>query len=294
MRNREIIAEARYHLKGNFWRSVIIMFIVATVPSLIIYAISGGTFIESIRGALGGTTGPGVGTIIFQWIAIIVTWVIASFLTIGEKWTYLQLTDNENLQLKTVFEIFTHRPGRNIWHNILQILLIFIWMVLGIIGVGLLFLLVNWLIATYGDLSLFAIIFTVFISFIIGFLAMLIWFIVIWFWFILSEYVLYEDQAVSAYEALKSSRRIIKGYKWQLFKLAIRLFLPLILLSIVLPIVVIILALFIQEQIWLWGWGLIAIASYIGYFIYTYIVHIRWKASLAVFYQMIIFERFEY
>jgi len=287
VKNREILAEARYHLKGNIWRAVLIMFIVATVPSVISYVVSGG-LIELIRGTTGPTTGPTLGIVILRGIALTLTWIIASFLAIGEKWSYLQMVDNEKLHIKTVFKSFTHRPGRNIWHNVLQGLLIFMWMIVGMVGLGLLFLLANWLLVNYGEISFFTMIFTGIISFIIGLLALFVWLIVIRLWFILSEYILYEDRAVSAYESLKFSRRMMKRNKWQLFKLGVRLFLPLVLLSVILPIVLVLMPLVFQEQIWLWG--LVMAVSLIGYFIYTYFIQIRWRASLAVFYRTLTFE----
>lgn len=287
MKNREILAEARYHLKGNYWRAIVIMLIVATIPSVVSYVVSGG-LIELIRGLSSPTTGSGIGTVILPGIVFILTWIIASFLAIGEKWSYLQMVDNEKLRIKTVFKSFTYRPGRNIWHNILQGLLIFMWMIVGMIGLGLLFLLANWLLVHYGEISFFTMIFTGMISFIIGLLALFVWLIVIRLWFILSEYILYEDQAVSAYESLKFSRRMMKRNKWQLFKLGVRLFLPLTVLSIILPMVVVFLPLVLPEQIWLWG--VVMAVSLIGYFVYAYFIQIRWRASLAVFYRTLSFE----
>jgi len=287
VKNREIITEAKHHLKGNIWRAVLIVSIVALLPSLIHYGINWGTFV----GMSDAATSPDMWTVIFQGIAAIVIGIIASFLTIGEKWSYLHMVDNEKLSIKMIVNPFTHRPGRNIWHTILQFLLIFVWMIVGMIGLGLLIVGVNWLIVQYWEISFFTTIFIGFLSFMIGLLALAVWTIFIRFWFILSEYILYEDRTVSAYDSLTFSRRLMKGYKRQLFRLVIRLFFLWFVLTVTIPIVIVSIPLVFQDQIWLWG--LIIAISVIGYFIYTYFVQIRWQASLAVFYRMILSERFE-
>jgi len=147
----------------------------------------------------------------------------------------------------------------------------------------------SWLLAEYGG-SFGLTVFLGIVFIVISALALLIWSIIIQYWFILSEFILYDSPDISANRALKTSRSLMKNNKWQLFTLTVRVYLPFILLSIILPIIMLVLALIIQEPALLVG--LLNLLLSLGYFIFAFVIHIRWKGSLAVFYRS--FKRRDY
>lgn len=286
MTNREIFDRVKGYLLGNLWRAVAIMIIIAIIPGLVNSIVGGvlfGNFVGQTANTAGFTFDQFLGPLVLQGLVIFITWVIASLLTIGEKWAYVEMIDSDLLEIPTIFKSFTKRPGRNIWHNILQYLLIFLWTALGIIGAGAVILLVIGVINNYIELTLGSLILTAIIAFLIFAVAAVIWSIAVQFWFVLSEFVLYDEPAFSAYQALRTSRQLMKGHKWQLLRLAVRIFLPLIFLTIALPVVLVLFVFIIQDSIWLLG--LIAFLSIIGIVIYSLLVNIRWKAALAIFYR---------
>jgi len=289
MRNKEIVARAKSYTNRNFWRAVVMAIVVAAIPFLLNIVVGvGGTTLSGLFFGPNQLSTENILSILlrlvsFQGAILLVTWLISSLLAIGEKWAYLEMVDTERLSIQTVFRSFVNRLGRNIWHNILQFILMLFWMMVGILGLILLGFLGSWLLAEYSDgfSSLMVFLGIAFIA--ISALALLIWSIIIQYWFILSEFILYDSPDISAYQALKGSRSLMKNKKWQLFTLTVRVYLPFILLSIVLPIIMLVLALIIQEPALLIG--LLNLLLSLGYFIFAFVIHIRWQGSLAVFYR---------
>jgi len=289
MRNSEIVARAKNYTKRNFWPAVLITLVVAAIPFFLnlIVGVGGTTLSGLFLGTNQLTTenffSQLLGLISFQGIILLITWIVTSLLVIGQKWAYLEMVDTDRLSLQTVFKSFTNRLGRNIWHNILQGILMFFWMMIGILGLILLGFLGSWLLAEYngGTLRLYAFVATVFT--VLSMLAFVIWTIVIRYWFILSEFILYDSPEMSAYQALKASRQLMKSNKWRLFTLGIRVYLPLILAVIVMVIMMLILTLIVQEPALLIS--VLNLLLALGFFVYSFVINIRWQGALAVFYR---------
>jgi len=289
MRNSEIVARAKNYTKRNFWPAVLITLVVAAIPFLLnfIVGISGTTlstlFFQPNQLTTDNIFSQLLGLISFQGIILMITWIVTSLLVIGEKWAYLEMVDTDRLSLPTVFKSFTNRLGRNIWHNILQVILMFFWMMLGILGLILLGFLGSWLLAEYngGTLGLYALIGTVFT--VLSTLAFVIWSIVVRYWFILSEFILYDSPDMSAYQALKASRHLMKSNKWRLFTLGVRVYLPLLLAFIVMVILMLVLTLIVQEPALLVS--VLYLLLSLGFFVYAFVINIRWQGALAVFYR---------
>jgi len=286
MSNGEILARVKATLKGNFWRAVLIAMIVGALPVLLDFILSSlglGGSAMSLFSSNNVTVSQAVVPFLIQALVSFVVWMLATILVVGEKWSYLEMVDSGDLEIKRVFESFAKRPGRNIWHNILQAIFIFLWTVVGYFILGLLFGLINWFTISSADIGTWAMVAIGIISFIVFIITAVIWPLIVNLWYILSEYVLYDDFNLSASQALKASKHLMKRNKWALFTLGVRIYLPLILLSIALPIVIIALFFIIQEQYWIVA--VLAFLVIIGLMIYSILVGIRWKAALAVFYR---------
>lgn len=224
--------------------------------------------------------------------SLLISVFISSPLQLGVDWSVLRLVDEDRFHIGNIFEPFQRRYFRNVWNQIIFMIVVSLWTiliagVLGLIGVAIFYLIGAPLTPptdlTGGDASglagvfvglviLFALLYAIIITIITLRLAM-------------NNYLLFDNDRIGGKKPLKVSKVMMKGNKWTLFWIGFQNAIYPVLLAIVMFGALTILGLFLQNGGILIG--VLAVIATIALIVFSIKYSIRQMVATALLYRLI-------
>ncbi|PJI09469.1 MULTISPECIES: DUF975 family protein [Clostridium] len=164
--------------------------------------------------------------LVLSYIGLIIDFVIVGVLALGLNSCFLKIARGEKIKIENIFSGFKNFRSAFLL-QLLIIIFTLLWSFIAMIPFGVISLIV---LGTHineipqGD-GFYSIIYTVFIVFgsmasiVVEFYLILTSAIIALYRYSMSYYILSDCQSIGAYEAIKKSKKMMKGYKWKLFYL---------------------------------------------------------------------------